>query len=410
MSFGYSSRTARVVTLCLTIAAGAAILSWFAFFNGYPILYPDTYSYLLDGINLVQLKWPDNQRPIFYGLSILFLHWEKTLWPIVLAQGLVITHLVWLTLRVNGIKPRAFALLGIISLLAIATPISWYVSYILPDVFLGVVILGMFLLGFCGNRLSRLETVYLFILVTASICFHFTHLLVACSIAAMSLLVWLIKPSVRNVIRPVLLIGTIALAFAAFFSFSAVVYKKIALTPNSPPFLLARVLADGPGKAYLRATCGHKNYALCDYLDQLPATEDQFLWQFLPEATKNTPKLWTNVRDEQMSIVTGSALMFPGWTSWNMLKNTARQLITFDSSLVFMKSGPDGPFSKFPFVAPYYSHSLQAEGFLNNAMLENMNIFHAIVIVGSLLLGAYFVTLCCVSVSFALPFSWQSWL
>jgi hypothetical protein len=86
--------------------------------------------------------------------------------------------------------------------------------------------------------------------------------------------------------------------------------------------------------------------------------------------------------------------MFPGWTIWNTLKNTARQMITFDSSLVFMKSGPDGPFSKFAFVAPHYSHSLQAQGFLNNAVLENMNIFHDIVIVGSLLLGAYFIAIC----------------
>jgi hypothetical protein len=40
--------------------------SWVAFVNGYPLLFTDTYSYLVDGINLVRLKWPDNQRGLYF--------------------------------------------------------------------------------------------------------------------------------------------------------------------------------------------------------------------------------------------------------------------------------------------------------------------------------------------------------
>jgi hypothetical protein len=218
----------------LTLVIGAAIPSWVAFVNGYPLLYTDTYSYLADGINLVRLKWPDNQRPVFYGLCIWFLHLEKTLWPIVLAQGLVMANLIGLTLRATGVEPRPLTLLAIISLLAIATPLSWYVSHIMPDVFLGVVVLGMFVLGFCRDRLSHLETVYLFFLVTASICFHFTHLLVACLITAASLTASLMMPKLRTVVRPSLFVGTIALALVAFVSFSLAVYKKIDLARIAP--------------------------------------------------------------------------------------------------------------------------------------------------------------------------------
>jgi hypothetical protein len=55
-----------MVRKILTLATGAAILSWVAFVNGYPLLFTDTYSYLVDGINLVRLKWPDNQRDLYF--------------------------------------------------------------------------------------------------------------------------------------------------------------------------------------------------------------------------------------------------------------------------------------------------------------------------------------------------------
>ena len=148
----------------LIFIMGALILSGMAFINKYPLLFPDTYSYLTDGINLIRLKWPDNQRPVFYGLFIWLLHWEHTLWPVVLVQGLILTHLIWLTLRVHSAALSPLVFLGIIALLAILTPLSWYASHIMPDVFLGVLILSAFLVIFCRDQLRKGETIYLFLL------------------------------------------------------------------------------------------------------------------------------------------------------------------------------------------------------------------------------------------------------
>jgi len=58
------SQTARTISLT------AIILAWVAGINGHPLLFDDTLSYWRDGMNLVRLKWPDNQRPVFYGLAI----------------------------------------------------------------------------------------------------------------------------------------------------------------------------------------------------------------------------------------------------------------------------------------------------------------------------------------------------
>jgi hypothetical protein len=104
--------------------------------------------------------------------------------------------------------------------------------------------------------------------------------------------------------------------------------------------------------------------------------------------------MWVTVRHEQMSIVIGSALMFPGWTISNILKNTAAQLLTFKSSAHFIESGKDGPFGPTISFTSSYAHSLQAGGLLNAADLENMNLFHSAVFVVSLIIGGYFAARC----------------
>ena len=223
--------------------------------------------------------------------------------------------------------------------------------------------------------------------MVASICFHFSHLLVAIVLASFSLVAWKLNPINRNAIKPFILVGALGLAFAAFFSFSLVVYKKISLTPNSPPFLLARVLADGPGKAYLKATCDQKAYALCPYLDQIPATENEFLWRYLPKITAIHPEIWQKSRNEQFSIVLGSARMFPLWMIKNMLRNTAEQLITIKSSTL---NDNDDLFAKYPFVAEPYAKSLLGQKLLTDEALAYMNMLHACVVILSFIPLGYF--------------------
>jgi hypothetical protein len=376
-------------------------LSWVALLNGHPLLFDDTLTYLLDGMNLVRLKQPDNYRPVFYGLTIWFLHLEKTLWPVVFAQGLVVAHLIWLTLRVQAIELRPAAFLGLIVLLAVATPVSWYVAHILPDVFLGVLILGTYLLGFCRDRLSRAETVYLFVLVTASICFHLTYMVCAFVMTAACAIVWIVSPRLRPIARPVLLIGAFALALAAIYSFNLVVNKRLSLMPNrQPPLLLSRMLVDGESKAYLRAVCPQRSYALCPYLNQLPENSDEFLWRFLPKLTASKPEFGYIVRNEQKSIIIGTVLTFPAWTARSFISNALRQLVTFDSAAWFYKDSRRWLLDQFPFAATGYLGSLQDRGFLSVRAMGSVNRFHTAVIVISLLAAVYFGIRCVSAVEF----------
>ena len=161
--------------LLVSFGLGTAALCSAALINGGPIMYPDTLNYLADGHALVRLTTPDNTRPVFYGVAIELLHWEWLAWPVIVAQALIITHLVYLTMRaVLGVVTPIMLLLAIASLV-ILTPVSWYVAHLLPDVFSGVVILGMFLLTFGHRRMRPVELGYLTALTAAGICFHLTN-------------------------------------------------------------------------------------------------------------------------------------------------------------------------------------------------------------------------------------------
>jgi len=52
--------------------------------------------------------------------------------------------------------------------------------------------------------------------------------------------------------------------------------------PLRLPFLSARLIADGPGTNYLRATCPESHFALCDYATEFPLLDAEFLFGAQP--------------------------------------------------------------------------------------------------------------------------------
>jgi hypothetical protein len=190
------------------------------------------------------------------------------------------------------------------------------------------------------------------------------------------------------------LIAPVGLALAALFGVSVVVLKTVSPGPQDAPFLLARLLADGPAKAYLQATCGHETYVICGYLDRLPDTENEFLWTSFPKTV--TRPVLRAINSEEDRIVLGTVRMFPAWVAWNMLGETARQLVTIRSETWLLTDSPraESDLRRDAFAAPDFAASLQGRGILPNAAKgsEGAEIFrianelHAAVALISLLL------------------------
>ncbi len=83
-------------TALLAVPAAAALLLWPALWNGYPIVFADTGTYLSQAIN----HYAGWDRPVFYSLFMLPLHATVTLWPVVVVQALLTAWVLWLVCRV----------------------------------------------------------------------------------------------------------------------------------------------------------------------------------------------------------------------------------------------------------------------------------------------------------------------
>ena len=79
----------------VAIALAATLLLWPALWNGYPLVFSDTGTYLSQAIEHY-LGW---DRPIFYSLFLLPLHMTLTTWPAIAVQALLMAHVLHLVRR-----------------------------------------------------------------------------------------------------------------------------------------------------------------------------------------------------------------------------------------------------------------------------------------------------------------------
>jgi hypothetical protein len=86
--------------------------------------------------------------------------------------------------------------------------------------------------------------------------------------------------------------------------FSLTVEKLLGAPPIRPPFLMARMISDGPGYRYLATNCRPPSQlTICDYLQRLPiSNSDEFLWN--PDPSKGIfsavdPETRRKLGDEQ---------------------------------------------------------------------------------------------------------------
>ena len=127
-------------TRCLwPVPLAAALLLWPALWNGYPIVFADTGTYLSQAIHRY-LGW---DRPAFYSVFMLFLHATITTWPVVMAQALIAAWVLRRTVAMiwPGLDGRWLPVL--VLPLAAGTWLPFLVSELTPDVFTPLLVLAV---------------------------------------------------------------------------------------------------------------------------------------------------------------------------------------------------------------------------------------------------------------------------
>jgi hypothetical protein len=250
----------------LAITLSAALLLWPAAWNGYPLVFSDTGTYLTQAIEH-HLGW---DRPPFYSLAILPLHLTLSTWPVVIAQALLTAHMLHLLRRVLLPIASAWWLVPICGVLAVASAAPWFVSQLMPDLFTPLLAIALGLLALTPDRLSRRERLWLILLSAFMIAAHQSNLPLA-----LALLVALSRRcgvTTRLIAPPML-------ACVALLAVNLIGHGRLSLSPYGNVFLLARIIEDGPGRDVLRRDCPQAGWRLCAFRNAMPDNADDFLWR-----------------------------------------------------------------------------------------------------------------------------------
>jgi hypothetical protein len=135
----------------LAVSAAAVSLLWPALWNGYPIVFADTGTYLSQAVQ----HYAGWDRPVFYSLFLLPLHLMVTLWPVVAAQALLTAWVLWLVCRTLLPNLSAIGFAAGTAVLSVCTWLPWIVDEVMPDLFTPLLILLIGLLALLPERLSR---------------------------------------------------------------------------------------------------------------------------------------------------------------------------------------------------------------------------------------------------------------
>ncbi len=315
-------RAGGVVNLA-AILLGTLLLIWPAVLNGYPLVFSDTGAFLHQTLGPLVI-W---DKPHVYGPLLHLFHWRVTLWGPVLAQGLMLSWLLWLVQRaLRGVATAKLHLAVTLGAAALTTA-PFTIALLMPDVFAPAVLLALLLLGFCRDALSRAEAAALGLLAALGIAAHLSHLPLAAAIAAIVLLLTRRAAPTLRVALPIM--GAIALLLAT----NLWGHGRAVLSPHGATFLLARLQADGPAARVIRDRCPDSGWYLCAFADRLPMDSDDFLWR--PDSPVNrapdgSPRFLGGalLSAEAGEIVRATLRAHPVEVAWAMLGNALRQLVT----------------------------------------------------------------------------------
>jgi hypothetical protein len=303
-----------------------------AVINGYPLIFFDTGTYIIQALELKgQLD-----RPPFYSLSILPFHAGISLWPVAVAQALLtVTVLVRFLEHAVGLdEPRL--LVTVIAATNAATSFAWFTTLVMPDIHTATIIMLCWLVFSPAVLATRGERIVSILLLGGLVSMHTANVPLTLGLSACAIGLRLMSkqagPARRVAITAAGVLGVIAVAVVGQMLYSVLVIGKAVPSVMAPLFLLARLIHDGPGRDVLLSRCPDAGWELCALLDHLGTDHNDLLWS----AGSAYQQLIRRVGEvaaiaEAQSIVSETVRTYPLRVVGNALMNGARQFVTISS-------------------------------------------------------------------------------
>ncbi len=327
----------KLLPRLIYFAVSSFIISMPALYNGYPIMYFDSGNYIAQSVELVA----GDLNPMGYPLFVRAFSWRFSLWPVVFAQGLLVSVLIYLSLQTifkgKNVWPIHFI---IVTLLTLFTGMGWFSSLIMADVFAPVMVLGIYLFFTPGTKWP--VKVFALICIAFSAITHFStqYILLAMFIGLMVLGKYVSQYSYKELFVKGAFLLLAYFASVIFINAYHYVDDKGFKSSNSRHvILMARLMETGILDDFLDENCQEGRYTLCYYRDQFPTRVSRFVWN------KESPFFktggWKKSEEEYKEIL-HEVFTDPSYLAmfgYKGLISTFIQLVTFKVDIIHLKPG-----------------------------------------------------------------------
>ena len=166
----YNQKVLHGFLIALAFFVFIAPAAW----NGFPLVFTDSLSYLTSGVDLVAPV----DRPIFYGLFIRSFNVIFDLWGAVFVQAALVMYLL---IRLSDVlfpslsKTSSISWLILVGLLTFA---PWFVGQLSADIFTACLFLTMIILALTSHRHPFLNSILMCILLILEVCVHSGNLII----------------------------------------------------------------------------------------------------------------------------------------------------------------------------------------------------------------------------------------
>ncbi|WP_294307595.1 hypothetical protein [uncultured Sphingomonas sp.] len=247
--------------MAAAILLGAAILSWVAVANGFPLVFADSGTYLRIPL---ELFYPTDRPPV-YGLAIGLPLWIMGVWGIVAVQAMGSVLIIAMTLAIGGGRLHARDLIATCALLAPGSSLPWFVGQIMPDIATGFVPLVLFALLARPSDTPLWQRAGLAALLALLIAVHLSHVLLAAGLSGLAMVAMLLsgtgwRETVRRSLPAMLAIMVTLLGLS---SLNRVAGYEFRPALSSDTFLLARLFDGHVAQPTLARLCHERALAHC---------------------------------------------------------------------------------------------------------------------------------------------------
>jgi hypothetical protein len=312
-----------------------------AIWNGYPIVYPDTGTYLFSGFT------PETpfDRPITYGLLLagtsLF---GLSIWIAVFCQAVVTVFVIYSCIRhfITQIDTAKWTFL-VVAILTVTTGITWTVGQLIADWTTPLSILTLLLLLFVPD-LPRREHKTLFVIFFLMNASHISNVLLNTVLLGAAVILWFFYRK-----NAVFSLNIKRIGWLTFTCWLGILTMNTAISKSSHVFRMGSLSDKGILKAYLQDNCVDTSTSpLCVLKDAAPMPFDVFVWdektsplykigwqeskpvfKRLIWATYTTPRYMKMHLESSVSATQKQLLRFDmgeGFTPFNASENVVRRI------------------------------------------------------------------------------------